>query len=252
MLDLIKKRWYLALVIVCIIGFAIGYFLEFSPISQVKAANFYEEGVDDGEISHIQYYEDVFSDELYSCSYDDGIVYVSLNNNAASGEKTVYTSDDIQKLNEELLKTQEPMILTYSDDYSVTYEEYNNGYPTGALASYVFDEDGNIIDAYFREGEIYDYTDSIISCEDAYNIAVASIRDKYVDEYDLPLVIVDDSDDFEYNVFYCPAAKQLCYKVNEIAGVITGNTESEDMDVYFYVIVSLDGSYVDVASTLCY
>ena len=176
MINFIKRKWYLVLVTVCVVGFAAGYFLKLQPLNEVKAANDYNETeVSNEDYADIQRYTDVFSEGQYSCSYANGIVVVSLENSTSRSMGAVYTTNDILQLNEEIMNTEEPMIVTDTDDCSVTYEEYKNGYPTGALASYVFDENGNIIEAYFREGEIYSYPDSVISCEEAYNMAIAAI-----------------------------------------------------------------------------
>ena len=95
-----------------------------------------------------------------------------------STETKIYTVDDIADLNTSILDAE----LKKVDDTNntVVFEGYKNGYPTGAIAGYVIDDDNKIIQAYYRDDKITDVEESSIITEGkALELTVDGIKDKY-------------------------------------------------------------------------
>ena len=109
----------------------------------------------------------------------------------------------------------------------------------------------NLLKNYFvfREGRIYDVDEeTMISYEEAYGIAVDAI----INKYGADTVIEGDSSDYEYRIYYRPASEDLCYEIMKVLGHMPSMVESDIDPVYFFVTVSRDGTFVEVASSLGY
>lgn len=237
---------YIIVICICIIGFSIGFVCHELVFKEVDASN----KIDSEQ--EVREYTDIFSEDLYVSTYNDKskIVHIT-KKNGISKEKTnkLYSKVDAKKLADEMLHSEYELRLTDETDYGLSYEEYKDGYPTGGLASYVFDEEGNIVEARFREGTIYEFDeDTMISYEEAYVIAIKAIIDKYGADVD----IEGDSSDYEYRIYYRPASEDLCYEIIKVVGHIPDMVESGIDPVYFYITVSKDGTFVEVASSLGY
>lgn len=245
----IFTKWYVIVVCICIIGFTIGFVYHDMISEELNAAN---KNKYDEEREMKDYYADIFSEDIYTASYNDSskVVHVTKKNGISSEKSNkLYVKGDAKKLAKEMLDYEYELRLIDTTEYTLTYEEYKDGYPTGGLASYVFDEDGNIVEARFREGRIYDVDEeTMISYEEAYGIAVDAI----INKYGADTVIEGDSSDYEYRIYYRPASEDLCYEIMKVLGHMPSMVESDIDPVYFFVTVSRDGTFVEVASSLGY
>ncbi len=229
MIKFIKKRWYIVTALACVIALIAGFAINRFASNSVFAS----------DNSLRTKCEKVFGKKAYTCDTDNNVVSVSIKDAVPESTETkIYTVDDIADLNTSILDAE----LKKVDDTNntVVFEGYKNGYPTGAIAGYVIDDDNKIIQAYYRDDKITDVEESSIITEGkALELAVDGIKDKYgVD------VSADAKND--YRIYYNPQIDKLCYEVKGIEGVVN------DIETVFTGIISIDGEHVEIASTLGY
>ncbi len=253
MSDFIRKRWYIPLGVVCIIGFAVGFLFKGSVAKAAKADDNVEAVREEGWAS-----DEAFPEEIYLCSYYNDVFEVEMRKNASASfssdsETYLYTKKDVEMLNKKILGA-ECKLTRIEDSNGLRFEEYQNGYPTGASSSYVFNDDGYIIGAFFREGKIYDFDGPMIPYEEAYELALKAIPDKYnVENYGFEIDLYESSaESCDYRIYYNPEQEKLCYDIEGFCGVVTGDTTLAGIEVWFDVILAVDGSSVEVASTLTF
>lgn len=229
MIKFIKKRWYIVTALACVIALIAGFAINRVASNSVFAS----------DNSLRTKCEKVFGKNAYACDTDNNVVSVSIKDAVPESTETkIYTVDDIADLNTSILDAE----LKKVDDTNntVVFEGYKNGYPTGAIAGYVIDDDNKIIQAYYRDDKITDVEESSIITEGkALELTVDGIKDKYgVD------VSADAKND--YRIYYNPQIDKLCYEVKGIEGVVN------DIETVFTGIISIDGEHVEIASTLGY
>ena len=258
-----KLKYIIVLVVICVMGFSLGYFGrndmsdkmdaaenigEFDDVSDMETeASVDTSKVDTQSESGEEY---TLSSDMYTTSYDSKllITYYSLKDEAVMSKSVnLPNKDDVWKLAQQMLECEHELRKTLDNGRRIRYEEYKDGYPTGACASFVCDENGNIIFAGFREGAVYDFDEeSVISIEDAYEIGVEEIYNKYGKD-----TIVDgDVYDYEYRIMYKPDLKKLCYQILQVEGHRYGDMEKPINQVKFTITVAMDGTSVVIASTL--
>lgn len=258
-----KLKYIIVLVVICLMGFSLGYFGKNDMSEKMDAAENAETvdavrdietetSVDMGKIDNQSESgeEYTLSSNMYTTSYDSEllITYYTLKDEAVMSKSVnLPNKDDVWQLAQQMLECENELRKTLDDGRHIRYEEYKDGYPTGACASFVFDENDNIIFAGFREGAVYDFIEeSVISIEEAYKIGVEEIYNKYGKD-----TIVDgDVYDYEYRIMYKPDLKKLCYQILRVEGHRYGDMEKSINQVEFTITVPMDGTSVIVASSL--
>ncbi len=242
------KRWYVVVVLVCVVGFSVGFLCNGFFMEEASASK-----KDDSDIGHeVMEYKDIFSEDVYRATRNEtsGAVSITMRNEPDENHLgEIYKKSDTKILTEKMFGSEYQLKMIDETEYGITYEQYKDGYPTGALAIYTLDDNGNIIQAYFREGSIYNVDEStMISYEEAYELAEKAILNKY----GVDIEIKGESKDYEYRIYYRPVSSELCYEIMDIEAYMPSASESGIESVYFYVTVSIDGEFVEVASTLGY
>lgn len=233
---------------ICIVGFVIGYIGHKEQYNHANAENA-DTHSDEKKIDN---YADVFSENFYDC-YEEkdvgGVNIVKKQNAAMSMSYDFYSKEDVDELIYEMLGDTYEYRITMETDHNLVYSEFQNGYPTGGRASFVFDEAGYITEAHFREGELYNFDEStMMTKEEAFLLAIEAIRDKYGED----TIIDGEADDYEFAYAYNGKAQDMCYKIKEVVGHIPDKIEANIDPVYFTITISGDGSYIVVASSLTY
>lgn len=232
---------------VCATGFTLGYSLKTAFNEKAIAADEYSAT----EIKK-ERFADIFPTDIYTCSYNGSAgryAFIKKNNltKSANGKEAYRRSDDTLSLMKKVLDCKYDIEVVEFSEGCVMYEEYKDGYPTGAFAGFVYDENGVMIEASFREGSIYDFDEeAMISYEEAYRIGIEALYKKYGENTDLYVT----SDDCTYEVMYRPDRKMMCYCIDEVNGYMNGKDGSFDGEVVFTLFVSVDGTYAEIASTL--
>lgn len=83
-------------------------------------------------------------------------------------------------------------------------------------ASFVFDDDGELLQGRFRKG------------------------------------IEGVASDYEFEIYYRPDSKGLCYMINNVIGYLSSDKKELGEVVEFFMTVDTEGMFVEVASTLGY
>ena len=238
--------------IVCVIGFSLGYFFEcvFND-DAVASGNDYKEG----ETKDItEYHTDIFSEDIYVCTYNKEKRFYRYNkkkSNVKSVEDdTGYRKgDDTLSIAKQIFNNECDIVLKNSGGSSEIYEEYKDGYPTGGMIGFVYDEKGIMLEAYIREGSVYEFDEkSMITYEEAYRIGIEALYDKYGKN----TVLYGTIDDCKYEIIYRPDLELMCYSIEVVEGYINGDAKGFVGEVSFYLNVSVDGTYTEIASTLGY
>jgi len=231
-----------SLLMLCALGFVIGYSLKSISLKS-NAANdeiSYERIASQDEVAE---FEDVFATSDYNVSYNENTSvyhFVYSGSKKSDSNQNLYTKKDAENIVEKLIKSEYELVIENESDYDIMYQEYQNGYPTGAYASFVFSDEGYLVEAYCRKGVIYDFDDSkMISVNKAYEIAKDAIIEKYGEE-----VKIKETTKLDYETTYNVKAKQLCYSIEGIEAELDGEIR------YFFVQVLVDGTDVSVAISL--
>ena len=232
---------------VCAAGFTLGYSLKTAFNEKAIAAEEYN-----GTEIQKERFADIFPTDIYTYNVSSGrYAFIKKNNltKSANGKEAYRRSDNTLSVAKKILDFKYDIVLKECSEQGVMYEEYKDGYQTGGLASFVYDENGVMIEASFREGSIYDFDeDAMISYEEAYSIGTEALYKKYGENTELYVT----SDDCTYEVMYRPDLKMMCYCIENVNGYMHGKDGSFDGEVVFILFVSVDGTYAEVASTLCY
>lgn len=232
---------------VCAAGFTLGYSLKAAFNEKAIAADEYN-----GTKIQNERFTDIFPEDIYTCSYNDNTgsyAFIKKNGLAKSinGKEAYRRCDDTLSIVKKVLDIKYDIVLEDCSEGSIIYEEYKDGYPTGAFAGFAYDENGVMIEARFRKGSIYDFDEeAMISYEEAYRIGIEALYKKYGENTDLYVT----SDDCTYEVMYRPDRKMMCYCIDEVNGYMNGKDGSFDGEVVFTLFVSVDGTYAEIASTL--
>lgn len=254
----ILSKWYVILGIVCIIGFSVGFFAnKFSEDKVSPTVNASESVTNispmDWDAEEIDC-TDIFNEGLYTTIYNesDRTIYVSAKEDMSTKALLAaerYTADDAKYLATLMLGDDYELRLIDQADCGCMYEEYKDGHQTGGLATYLFDSDGYISEASFREGSVYDFDENgMISKELAFELAVEAIKEKYGAD----TVVEGTVDDYEITTYYVPKRDEICYWIDRITGHVQKYVGTISDPVHFYVTVSPDGTFVEVASSLRY
>lgn len=247
-----NKRAVKFLVIICVVcaaGFALGYSLKKVFNEKAIAADEYN-----GAEMKSERLADIFPKEIYIWSYNDNAgsySFIKKNNvtRSASGKEAYRRSDDTLSIMKKVLGCKYDIVSIEASERCVMYDEYKDGYQTGAFAGFVYDENGVMIEAHFREGSIYDFDEeTMIPYEEAYQIGIEALYKKYGEN----TVLNVTSADCPYEVMYRPDLKMMCYCVDDVNGYVNGKEGSFSGEVVFTLFVSVDGTFAQVASTLCY
>lgn len=247
-----NKRAVKFLVVICVVcaaGFALGYSLKKTFNEKAIAADEYN-----GTEMKNERYADIFPKDIYTWSCNDNAssyAFIKKNNvtKSANGKEAYRRSDDTLSIMKKVIECKYDIVLIESSEGCVMYEEYKDGYQTGAFAGFVYDENGVMIEAHFREGSIYDLDEkAMIPYEEAYRIGIEALYKKYGED----TVLNVTSADCPYEVMYRPDLKMMCYCIEEVNGYVNGKEGSFSGEVVFTLFVSVDGTFAQVASTLCY
>lgn len=246
--DVIKA--VLGIAVVCAVGFFLGYSIKNVFNEKVIASREY---VNENETEiKTGYHTDIFASDLYTCTYNEGkdaYKFVKKNIQTKASDSMYCKRKDTLSIAEKILDNKYDLVLKDSDNACEIYEEYKDGYPTGGIASFVFDENGVMIEAYFRKGKIYEVDEtSMISYDEAYDIGICEIYKKYGED----TLIDGTSKDCSYEIIYRPDLEMMCYSIQTVYGHMYGDMENDINQVNFYMYISIDGKYVEIASTLGY
>ena len=245
----IFSKWYVIVAIICIIGFGIGFSAEHLFTNEVKATNI--EPLDwDAENVDCSY---IFDKDVYSATYNEDKrtirIYAKNDSKSRNVSGKEYTKDDAKELAELMIGKEYELRLIDQRDGGYIYEEYKDGHATGGLATYLFDTEGYLVEASFRAGSIYNFEeDKMITEVEAFEVAVAAIKEKYGESTE----IFGTVDDYEITTYYVPKRDEICYWIDKVEGYVPGVKSAVIDTVYFYITVSPDGSFVEVASSLRY
>lgn len=260
-------KYILFAVVICILGFCTGYyFLEEETIDANNSAiEVIEENSketnsteDEGEIvanNSVQNLSDsslissYFDTSAYTSVYNkDTLSYkITLNKSIAKGSQyATYKREDVFSLAKDIVEPSGEFKISKESEYTVRYEEYDNGKPTGGYASFVFDESGVVVQAYFRKGVVYGNNASKeISYEKAFELAMNAIYEQCGED----VIIEGKASDYQYETYYRPASQNVCYLIKNIKGYMNSDKKESGEYVEFFVTVAMDGSFVEVAST---
>lgn len=242
------KKWYVIIFLVCIVGGIVGY-LGYNAVNNMANASEMDAY---GIKVNISDYDDIFTEDLYECSYNadtDSIHISKKNNNIQMISEDYFSKNDIKELIEKMFGNVYEYKITLEKGNNIVYHEYKDGYPTGGRAGFVLDDNGDILEANFSAGVVYEFDeDTMISYEAAYKMAVNAINGKYGED----TIIDSKASDCEHQILCDTAKEGLCYLIEGIVGHIPDKMEMNIDPVYFEVVVGIDGTYVEVASSLGY
>lgn len=240
---------FIGICAVCAAGFILGYSMKKAFNEKAIAADEYN----DTEVKKERFAE-VFPEDIYTCSYNDSTgSYVFIKKNdltkSVNGKEAYRRSDDTLSIVRKVLDCKYDIVLKDYSEGSVIYLEYKDGYRTGAFAGFAYDENGVMIEARFREGTIYEFDEAaMIPYEEAYRIGIEALYEKYGEN----TVLNVTSADCPYEVMYRPDLKMMCYCIDDVNGYMNGKDGGFEGEVVFTLFVSVDGTFAQVASTLCY
>lgn len=250
----IAPKRYVDVGIFCILGFLVVLFASKFKDDKVSATENTTSPLILNEEAEETDYLDIFDEALYDAVYNesDRTVYVSFKGDDSErlfSDEERYSEDDAEQLASIMLGDEYELRLISKDEGSCMYEEYKDGHQTGGLATYLFDREGYISEASFRKGTVYEFDeDEMISEELAFELAVKAIKEKYGED----TVVEGTVDDYMIKTYYVPKRDEICYWIDKITGHVQEYVGTVADPVYFYVTVSPDGTFVEVASTLRY
>lgn len=234
------------ILLVCFIGFLFGFFTKNIFLSDANASEADVLSNEKTITNTDSVLNNIFPSDSYYSAYneDTGVYHFTYKGNSKTRtSSTLYTKADALSLTKQLIRFKYDIKLTDDSRNGISYEEYQGDYPTGAYAGYVFSDEGYLLEAYYREGVIYDFDSSkMISYEKAYSMAVEAIADKYGEHIN----ICGTFDSYEYELYYNPISKKICYYISDIVG----NGHPSIDEVVFFATISTDGSYVDIAANI--
>lgn len=240
---------FIGICVVCAAGFTLGYSLKRVFNEKAIAADEYN-----STEAKKERFADIFPEDIYtySCNYNAGnYAFIKKNNltRSTNGKEAYRRSDDTLNIMQKILGCKYDIVTEEASERCVMYEEYKDGYQTGAFAGFVYDENGVMIEAHFREGRIYDFDEeAMIPYEEAYNIGIEALYKKYGENTDINVT----SADCPYEVKYLPDLDMMCYCIDDVNGYMNGKDGGFEGEVVFTLFVSVDGTVAQVASTLCY
>ncbi len=239
-----KKLCGIIVVLVIICFFTVAYILRYpkKALGERETKVSTEEKKVDSEVYNQDYYYHFYDEDTLTYSFEKKH-YVE-----ETEETMFYKKEDIEELLYKVIDVKYDLVLNESDNGLVEYLEYQNNYPTGLRIVFTI-EDGYISKASYREGTAYDIDEKdMITYEEAFDIAKKSICEKYGEDTE----VLGEDKDYEYEFFYSAEGKVLCYRILEVKGNINGDPDYDLNPVTFYVNVSIDGAFVEIASTLGY
>lgn len=251
-----KKKIIFIAMAVCVVGFISGavYVRTAQPVSA------------DGRLTNRAYIEKVEGEVVWSEAqnakvWDDrryeytvfdgdseGVMYVErIADTESMDTEYVYTVEDEKKIIDAMLEVRGEMVKDVSLDNFNSYKEIYDGYPTGTVIAFTYDDNGKLYFIGARQGDTYDVSGVMVADNTLYDTAVEAVMEKYGDAN---VVINTKADEAVYKIINVPK-EGLCYEYEIEAQYKI--TDEDTIDAVFYPRININNNTcVEVLSTLGY
>ena len=197
----------------------------------------------------------IFSEDYYKCRVSEeykNITYIERIKPISSIPKEkLYNSEDVKTIMKDLLGASGEIRVDQTAGASIaTYEEYQNGVPTGKAASVTFDS-GYVQYIVLRNGKVSgaDNPADFIDKKEAYEKGIAAIKEKYAEQN---ISLKEEYDENAITVFYNPHTEYLYYQFN-VTGAVNNNWEDEMSVFTFTPMINVnDADDIEISSSLGY
>lgn len=194
-----------------------------------------------------EYFSDVYFRSEYKESTMSTIYTRKLTSFDAEYLITRYSKDNALNITKEMFEKEYDIEVFEGEDGTIYHLEYWDGYPTGAYAEYSVDRYGVIQNAKFGEGIYVEDKTGFVTVEEAYNKGIDEVYNKYGKDTKMQ----GSFEETTYTVYYNPEIEKICYNIKNVSGIV-GDEEEIYNPVQFTIIASVDGTHLEIASSLMY